>query len=221
MRRGAGADYGGRVPVRLVLASASPARLARLKAAGIEPTVIVSGIDEEAAIADAEARYGPLAPSDLALVLARAKAEDVAYAATCPPGLVLGADSVLDVDGVVHGKPGTAELATERWRALRGRSAVLVTGHWLIDTREGATGATLGATASTTVHFADVGDAEIAGYVATGEPVRVAGGFTIDGLGAPFITAIEGDPSNVVGVSLPLVRGLLAELGLTWFDLGT
>ncbi|GAB7192310.1 Maf family protein [Kineococcus sp. NUM-3379] len=198
----------------LVLASASPARLATLRAAGVEPTVIVSGVDEPAVLA----RYGISEAEDVALVLAKAKAEDVAGREEVPlDGLVLGCDSVLELDGEVHGKPADAAEARRRWRAMRGRSGVLHTGHWLVDAREeGSTGATLGAVASVTVHFADVTDAEIDAYVATGEPLGVAGAFTLDGLGGPFVRGVEGDPHAVVGVSLPLLRELLAEASVAW-----
>jgi septum formation protein len=136
--------------------------------------------------------------------------------------LVLGCDSVLELDGELHGKPADKTEATIRWRQMRGRSGVLHTGHWLIDDRdddEGGTGATMGAVASTTVHFANVSDQEIAAYVATGEPLNVAGGFTIDGLGGPFVAGIEGDHHNVVGISLPLLREMLAEINVSWFEL--
>jgi septum formation protein len=202
-------------PVHVVLASASPARKRLLHAAGIEPSIMVSSVDEDAAAAAAEKTYGPLATEDLALVLARAKAEDVA--SQVEDALVIGCDSILDLDGDGHGKPQTPEQAIERWQRMRGRAGVLHTGHWLIDTREDdGTGATLGATASTTVHFAAIDDEEIRAYVETGEPLRVAGSFTLDGLGAPFVSGIEGDPSNVVGLSLPLLRELLAEVGIAW-----
>ena len=138
--------------------------------------------------------------------------------------LVLGCDSVLELDGEVHGKPADADEATARWRRMRGRSGVLHTGHWLVDlraTEDGGTGGMVGGTASTTVHFAALDDAEIEAYVATGEPLRVAGAFTLDGLGGPYVAGIEGDPSNVVGVSLPLLRDLLGELDVTWHDLRT
>ena len=202
-------------PVHVVLASASPARKRLLHAAGIEPSIMVSGVDEDAATATAEQTYGPLAPEDLALVLARAKAEDVA--SQVDDALVVGCDSILELDGDGHGKPANAEEAVARWQRMRGRTGVLHTGHWVIDTREDdGTGATLGATASTTVHFAAIDDDEIRAYVETGEPLRVAGSFTLDGLGAPFVAGIEGDPSNVVGLSLPLLRELLAEVGIAW-----
>jgi septum formation protein len=193
----------------LVLASQSPARLATLRSAGIEPVVIVSGIDES--------QLDGLPPAELALQLAELKCDAVAGRDDVPDGvLVLGCDSVLDLDGEAYGKPDDAEDATRRWRAMRGRSGVLHTGHSLRDTASGRVAA---ATASTTVHFADVGDDEIAAYVATGEPLAVAGAFTVDGLGGAFVTGIEGDHHNVVGVSLPLVRDLVAELGHSWTDL--
>jgi septum formation protein len=204
----------------LVLASASPARRRLLTAAGLEPSVVVSDVDEEAVTAAALETYGELVAEDVALVLARAKAEDVAD--QIDDAVVIGCDSVLDLDGEIHGKPSSAAVAISRWHQMRGRSGILHTGHWLVDTREeadGGTGATLGATASTIVHFAKLTDDEIEAYVATGEPLRVAGAFTLDGLGAPYVAGIEGDPSNVVGLSLPLLRDLLMELGLAWHDL--
>lgn len=193
----------------LVLASASPARLATLRSAGIEPLVIVSGVDED--------QVDGLPPAELALQLAELKCAAVAGRDDLPDdALVLGCDSVLDLDGQALGKPADAAEATRRWEEMRGRSGVLHTGHCLRDTRTGHVAA---ATASTTVHFADLTDGEIAAYVATGEPLHVAGAFTVDGLGGAFVTGIEGDHHNVVGVSLPLVRELAAELGRTWTDL--
>jgi septum formation protein len=193
----------------LVLASQSPARLATLRSAGVEPVVVVSGVDED--------QLGPLPPAELALQLAELKCAAVAARPGLPEAaLVLGCDSVLELDGEALGKPGTAEEATSRWRAMRGRSGVLLTGHCLHDT---ATGHVASATAATTVHFADLTDDEVAAYVATGEPLQVAGAFTVDGLGGAFVTGIEGDHHNVVGVSLPLVRELVTELGHSWTDL--
>ena len=193
----------------LVLASASPARLATLQAAGVEPVVVVSGVDES--------QVTGLAPAELALQLAELKCAAVAGRDDLPPAaLVLGCDSVLELDGEALGKPGDADDATRRWQAMRGRTGVLHSGHSLRDTGSGHVAA---ATASTRVHFADVTDDEIAAYVATGEPLQVAGAFTIDGLGGAFVTGIEGDHHTVVGVSLPLLRELLAELGHAWTDL--
>jgi septum formation protein len=193
----------------LVLASQSPARLATLRAAGVEPVVVVSGVDED--------QLGPLPPAELALQLAELKCAAVAAREDLPEdALVLGCDSVLELDGEPLGKPEDALEATRRWKAMRGRSGVLLTGHCLHNT---ATGHVASATAATTVHFADVTDEEIAAYVATGEPLHVAGAFTLDGLGGAFVTGIEGDPHNVVGVSLPLLRELVAELGRSWTDL--
>jgi septum formation protein len=194
--------------VTFVLASQSPARLATLRKAGLDPQVIVSGVDED--------QLDGLPPVDLALRLAELKCAAVVAREDLPSdAVVLGCDSVLELDGEALGKPGTPEEATRRWQAMRGRSGVLVTGHALHDA---ATGRTVSATASTTVHFADVTDAEIAAYVATGEPLHVAGAFTVDGLGGAFVTGIEGCHHNVVGVSLPLVRTQLADLGRSWTD---
>ncbi len=193
----------------LVLASRSPARLATLRSAGIEPVVVVSGVDES--------QVTGLAPAELALQLAELKCAAVASRDGLPSGaLVLGCDSVLELDGEALGRPDDAEDAVRRWRAMRGRSGVLHSGHSLRDTGSGHVAA---ATASTTVHFADVTDEEIAAYVATGEPLEVAGAFTVDGLGGAFVTGIDGDHHNVVGVSLPLLRDLAAELGHAWTDL--
>jgi septum formation protein len=203
---------------RLLLASASPARRATLVAAGIDPLVAVSGVDEEAVLLAARERFGELDPADAVLLLAQAKVEDVARnlpdeLADADDLLLLGCDSMLELDGRIYGKPADATQATERWRAMRGRSGVLHTGHWLMDERD--VPAMLGATSSTTVRFADLSDAEIDAYVATGEPLAVAGAFTIDGLGGSFVESIEGDHHGVVGLSLPLLRELLGEVGVT------
>jgi len=191
---------------RLVLASASPARLATLRAAGIGPEVVVSGVDESA-VTTRE-------PATLARELAALKAGKVAR--EVPDALVIGCDSVLELDGSVHGKPQDAYEAEARWRAMRGRSGVLHTGHCVIDTGSGRQSAS---SAATVVHFAQLSDEEITAYVATGEPLRVAGAFTIDGLGGAFVSGIEGDPHTVVGISLPLLRTMFADLGIRWTDL--
>lgn len=216
--------------VSLVLASASPARLSTLLRAGVKAYVLVSDVDEDFVVAQAVSQHGELTPEDVALVLARAKCEAVSdrlSGDSCPEdapvgALVLGCDSVLELNGELHGKPADEAEATARWQRMRGRSGVLHTGHWLIDDRDdndGGTGATMGAVASTTVHFANISDEEIAAYVATGEPMGVAGAFTIDGLGGPFVAGIEGDHHNVVGISLPLLREMLAEINVSWSDL--
>ncbi|WP_232792491.1 nucleoside triphosphate pyrophosphatase [Actinacidiphila yeochonensis] len=194
----------------LVLASASPARLGLLRQAGLDPVVVVSGFDEDSVTAPT--------PAELALRLARAKAAAVAGGDRLPPGapLVVGCDSVLELDGQALGKPADAAEATARWQAMRGRSGVLQTGHCVIDT---ATGQEVAATASTTVRFGTPDDAEVAAYVASGEPLHVAGAFTLDGRSAPFVEGVEGDPGNVIGLSLPLLRRLLADLGVRITDL--
>nr|WP_253945149.1 nucleoside triphosphate pyrophosphatase [Nocardioides sp. zg-DK7169] len=182
-----------------------------MRSAGVHPVVIVSGVDES--------QLEDLSPADLALGLAELKCAAVAERPEVPgDALVLGCDSVLELDGEALGKPADEAEATRRWRAMRGRSGVLHTGHCLRDT---ATGRTATALASTTVHFADVSEEEIAAYVATGEPLHVAGAFTIDGLGGAFVTGIEGDHHNVVGLSLPVLRELLAQLGHSWVRLWT
>lgn len=207
---------------RLLLASASPARRATLVAAGISPLVAVSGVDEDAVLATARERFGVLDPADAVLLLAQAKVEDVSRnlpeeLEDADDLLLLGCDSMLELDGEIYGKPTDAAQATQRWRLMRGRSGVLHTGHWLMDERD--VPAMLGATSSTTVRFADLSDAEIDAYVATGEPLAVAGAFTIDGLGGPFVERIDGDHHGVVGLSLPLLRELLGEVGVSIPDL--
>ncbi|SEE97609.1 Maf family protein [Ruania alba] len=205
----------------LILASASPARAALLRSAGVEPDIRPADVDEEAILADAAATAGVAAlpvPDGVAL-LAAAKAEAVASTDLGRAGrgaLVLGSDSLLELDGEGLGKPHTAERARDRWRRMRGRTGELHTGHHLICVE---TGATASAVSSTTVHFANLTDAEIHAYVATGEPLSVAGAFTIDGLGGAFVTGVEGDPHGVVGLSLPLLRTMLADLGVAWVDL--
>jgi len=191
--------------VRVVLASQSPARLATLRSAGIEPEVIVSGVDED--------RITSTDPANLAAALAQLKCRAVA-ARVEPDALVIGCDSVLAFEGEIFGKPGGPVEAAGRWRRMRGRSGVLHTGHCV---RRGD--AEFLEAAATVVHFADITDAEIDAYVATGEPLQVAGAFTIDGLGGAFVTGIEGDHHNVVGLSLPVLRELVGDLGIAWTDL--
>ena len=192
--------------MRLILASTSPARLATLRAAGIEPEVVPSLVDEEAAVAAA----GPMTAAEMVLMLARLKAEAV----SATGGLVLGGDSAFELDGVAYGKPHLPEVARTRWLAQRGRSGLLHSGHWLIDAR---TGAASGGVATARVDFADdITDAEIDAYIATGEPLEVAGAFTIDAKGAGFITGVDGDPHAVVGLSVQLLRRLVRELGVDW-----
>jgi septum formation protein len=187
---------------QIVLASQSPARLQTLRNAGIEPQVIVSGVDESV--------LDGLPPRQLALGLAKLKAEAVAPQVG-PDAVVIGCDSVLELDGEALGKPIDAEDAIKRWQSMRGRSGVLITGHAVVRDDE-----LVAAAAETRVHFADLGDEEIEAYVATGEPLHVAGAFTVDSLGGPFVTSIEGDFHNVVGISLPLLRDLLGQLGIRW-----
>ena len=188
--------------VRVVLASASPARLAVLRAAGISPEVIVSGVDEHA--------YTAPTTGELTQVLASAKA--AAVAAGQADGLVIGCDSMLDLDGRAYGKPASPAEAEQRWRQMAGRTGTLFTGHCVIDV---AGGRQQTATAATTVRFGTPAEAEIAAYVATGEPLNMAGAFTIEGLGGWFVDSIDGDHNNVIGISVPLLRRLFLALGVT------
>lgn len=204
--------------VRLYLASTSPARLATLRNVGIEPLTHAPGVDEEAAVAAREAELGhPMPAAEMVQLLARLKAEAIVGAEVdgAPiDGFILGGDSAFELDGVVYGKPHHPEVARKRWRVQRGRSGVLHSGHWLIDHRGGAVRAAVGRATSAVVHFAsDIEDAELDAYIATGEPLKVAGAFTIDSKGAAFIDRIDGDPHTVVGLSVPLLRVLVHELG--------
>lgn len=200
----------------MILGSSSPARLQSLRQAGIDPEVIVPEVDEEAVRL-------PGAP-ELTAELARLKGESIIERLRADGGLdeplvLISCDSMLEIEGRVHGKPGTQEAAIVRWYRMRGRQGILHTGHYVAlalgpdDIRSQVR------VAATGVTFADLTDAEIAAYAATGEPQRVAGGFTIDGFGGPFVTRITGDPHNVVGISLPLVRQMLLDLGVAWHGL--
>ena len=211
--------------MRLYLASTSPARLALLRSAGIEPVTVAPDVDEDAiATAASREQGGPLTPPQVVELLARAKAEAASQTIGSAAGglesgadLILGGDSVFVIDGVIYGKPHTTEKARERWHLQRGRTGQLYSGHWLIEHVNGVAGRALGAVAVAQVTFADdIGDAELDAYIATNEPLFVAGAFTIDSLGAPFITHIAGDPSTVVGLSLPTLRRLVVELGYSW-----
>ena len=189
---------------RLILASASPARLRQLTLAGFAPDVIVSGVDED--------DVTDMATSALVTELAWRKA--MAVAATVDDAIVVGCDSMLAFDGASLGKPRDAEEAVMRWKSMRGRSGELTTGHCVVDGERIASGV-----AVTTVRFGSPSDDELAAYVATGEPLSVAGAFTLDGLSAPFIDGVDGDPGAVIGLSLPLFRSLLLELDVQVTDL--
>ena len=192
-----------------MLASASDARLRTLRRAGLDPEVIVSGVDENSEPVDGV--------RELTVRLAQLKAQAVSVRIDhgVATTVVIGCDSMLELDGMGYGKPGTPAEAARRWRQMSGRFGLLHTGHHvMLHQAKAITSRT--AVASTLVHFAELTDEEIDAYVASGEPLQVAGGFTIDGLGGPFITGIEGDHHNVVGLSLPLLRTMLDELGIWW-----
>ena len=193
----------------IVLASASPSRQRLLKSVGINPTIVVSGVDEE------DSAYSQLTPRELVIALAIVKAHTVKTQIDYP-AIIIGCDSTFEFEGESLGKPGTPENAIARARTLSGKSGVLHTGHCFIDTDKGIE---ISDVVSTRVFFAEMSEDEIAGYVATGEPLNVAGGFTLDGLSAPFIAGIEGESSNVIGLSLPLFRNAVNVLGYKWFEL--
>jgi septum formation protein len=202
--------------VRLYLASTSPARLATLRAAGIEPIVIPSQVDEDAAVAAAH----PRDTAAMVQLLAQLKSEAVVgrlVDGEAIDGFILGCDSAFELDGISYGKPHLPEIARERWLMQRGRTGHLHSGHWLIDHRGGTLGEARGAVSTSAVTFAgNISDAEIDAYIATGEPLEVAGAFTIDSLGAPFISSIDGDAHAIVGLSLAVLRELLLESGVSW-----
>ncbi len=203
----------------LVLASASPARLGVLRAAGAAPVVRVSGVDEDALAAELRGAE----PSELVTALARAKAEAVATTAEFPDAVVIGCDSMLLVDGELVGKPGSARTATQRWRRMAGRTGELLTGHAVVRLAGGAVEATAEGAERTLIRFSAPSAAEIDAYVATGEPLQVAGGFTLEGLGGWFVDGVDGSPSGVIGISLPLTRRLLVDVGVgvptLWADM--
>lgn len=222
--------------LRLILGSASPARLKVLREAGLEPVVRVSEVDENSILAEARAR-GELSPADEVLLLAEHKAKDVASRVLAeasdgelPGDFVLGCDSMLEIDGAVVGKPSSPEAAIERWKVMRGGRGILHTGHYLIDLRRHFSGGPddgpqdfihAKSTCSTTVFFANPSDDEIHRYVATGEPLHVAGAFTLDGFGAAFVTGTEGDHASVIGVSPAVLNALLGEFAISITDLWT
>jgi septum formation protein len=197
--------------MRLVLASASPARLGVLRAAGLDPAVRVSDVDEDALLAE----LAGAAPEQRVTALAAAKADRVAAAGEHPDAVIVGCDSMLWVDGELVGKPGSAEVAQRRWAAMAGRTGELITGHAVLRVVEGRVHDRALGHATTTVRFARPTQAELAAYIGSGEPLAVAGGFTLDGLGGWFVEGIDGDPSNVIGISLPLTRRLLTRVGVT------
>ncbi|WP_136054034.1 Maf family nucleotide pyrophosphatase [Microbacterium sp. K24] len=210
--------------MRVCLASTSPARLMLLRQAGIEPLTLSPDVDEDAvAAAAAEERGAELLPDELVLLLARAKAADVARRLADEgefDGLVIGGDSMFALGGRVYGKPYTPEEATRRWHEMRGATGILHSGHSVFRVAPGVAPLEATAVAAASVTFADdIADEEIAAYVASGEPLHVAGAFTVDSLGGAFITRVDGDPSTVVGMSLSTIRRLAGELGVRWTDL--
>ncbi|MFC5992788.1 Maf family protein [Pseudonocardia hispaniensis] len=199
--------------MRVILASASPARLAVLRAAGLAPLVVRSNVDEDALLA---AMPGASA-GELVTMLAGAKATTVArqIAGDHPEALVIGCDSMLHIDGAIVGKPADAAEARQRWKAMAGETGELVTGHAVLRLAAGEIDRVAEGHATTAVRFGEPTEAELEAYLATGEPLAVAGAFTLDGLGGWFVEGIHGDPSNVIGISLPLVRRLLAGVGVS------
>lgn len=191
---------------RIVLASQSKSRRRLLEDAGLKPTIIVSHVDEETEF------FNAMTPQDMVIALAVSKAHTVREMIDYP-AIIIGCDSTFDVDGLSYGKPGTPDVATERARTISGRSGLLHTGHCIIDTAQGIE---IADRVTTKVTFDVMEDDEIADYVASEEPLHVAGGFTLDGYGSPFIPLIEGDYTNVVGISMPFVRRAMKQLGYSW-----
>ncbi|MCR3746193.1 Maf family protein [Lentzea californiensis] len=194
--------------MRLILASQSPARLSVLRSAGIEPVVRVSGVDEDALV---ESLENPT-PEETVVALSAAKAEAIEHDDEC---VVVGCDSMLLFEGELVGKPGTPEVARERWHRVAGKSGVLITGHTVLRVSGGVVTGRASAAESTTVRFGTPSEEELEAYIATGEPLHVAGGFTIDGLGGWFIDGIDGDHTSVIGISLALTRRLLGQVGVS------
>jgi len=201
------------VPTVFVLASASPARRAVLRAAGVEPHVVVSSVDEDAVAASLPSPDA----DEVVVALAAAKAADVAatIAGRYRDAVVVGCDSMLLIDGDLVGKPPDADVARRRWLRMAGGTGELLTGHAVVRLTDGESRRTAEGVASTTIRFGTPDASEIDAYIGTGEPLSVAGGFTIDGLGGWFIDSVDGDPSSVVGLSLPLTRRLLADIGVS------
>ncbi len=191
---------------RIVLASQSTSRRRLLEDAGLKPTIVVSHVDEETEF------FNAMNPKDMVIALAIAKAHTVREMVDYP-AIIIGCDSTFDVDGASFGKPGTADVARERAKKISGRSGILHTGHCIIDTEKGIE---IADRVSTRVTFSVMSDLEIEDYIASGEPLHVAGGFTLDGFGSPFIPVIEGDYTNVVGISMPFLRSAMAQLGYSW-----
>lgn len=191
---------------RIVLASQSTSRRRLLEDAGLKPTIIVSNVDEETDF------FNAMSPTDMVIALAVSKAHTVREMIDYP-AIIIGCDSTFDVDGVSFGKPGTTDIAIERAKKISGRTGLLHTGHCIIDTEKGIE---IADCVTTKVTFNDMTEEEITDYVASGEPLHVAGGFTLDGFGSPFIPVIEGDYTNVVGISMPFLRGAMKQLGYSW-----
>jgi septum formation protein len=203
--------------VQIILASASPARLGVLRAAGLDPSVEVSEVDEDAVLATL--RGAPPAKVVTALACAKAATVGQRIGPTVADAVVIGCDSMLSIDGQLVGKPGTPERARQRWAAMAGRTGELVTGHAVLRLAGGAVEKVASRHATTTVRFGRPSETELDAYLGSGEPLNVAGGFTLDGLGGWFVDGIDGDPSNVIGISLPLTRALLTEVGVQVTDL--